>query len=138
MCGLRVQIMRQNICIIWHPYSWDLGKILYLAVSRSYCLQWDNIIFLLGSFEDWLVKPFNMYKQCLTLNNSISRYYILEKEYCKALFFSHAAGNSGNTIEIKWKKKNSTRITLYDYTIQLLFLKKKLTRCHIFYGRKDH
>ena len=32
------------------------------------------------------MKPFNMYKQCLTLNNIISRYYILEKEYCKALF----------------------------------------------------
>ena len=136
MCGLRVQIMRQNICIIWHPYSWDLGKILYLAVSRSSCLQWDNIIFLLGSFEDWLVKPFNMYKQCLTLNNIISRYYILEKEYCKALFLVMLLV----TLEIQLKlseKKISTRITLYDYTIQLLFL-KKLTRCHIFYGRKDH
>ena len=128
--------MRQNICIIWHPYSWDLGKILYLAVSRSSCLQWDNIIFLLGSFEDWLVKPFNMYKQCLTLNNIISRYYILEKEYCKAPFLVMLLV----TLEIQLKlseKKISTRITLYDYTSQLLFLKKTYKMSYFLWKKRS-
>lgn len=109
LCGLRVQILRQNIWIIWHPYCWDLGKILHLYISRTSCLKWNDSVFLLGNFEDWLVKPFNMYKQYLTLNKLLVDATSWRKNTIKPpppFFFSHTAGGSGDTIEVKWKKIN--------------------------------
>ena len=83
------------------------------------------------------MKPFNMYKQCLTLNNIISRYYILEKEYCKALFLVMLLVTLEIQLKLSEKKKISTRITLYDYTIQLLFLKKTYKMSYFLWKKRS-